>query len=53
MIKGNSFHKSKGLFIFVIAAIVGASILVDTTGVLALVGVGVGIGFVIGILIKG
>jgi hypothetical protein len=53
MIKGNSYRKSHGLFIFVIAAIVCASILLDTTGVLALVGVGVGIGFVIGITVKG
>jgi uncharacterized membrane protein len=53
MIKGNSYRKFHGMLIFMIATGIGVSILWDTTGVLALVGLGVGIGFVIGITVKG
>jgi len=53
MIKGNSYIKSRGLFLVAMTTLVAAGILMDTTGVLALVGLGVGIGFAIAILLKG
>ena len=53
MIKGNSYGKSRGLLVMATLAAIAAGILLDSTGVLALVSLGVGIGFLLGLMIKG
>jgi hypothetical protein len=52
MLKGSSSIKSRGLPLIATAVIVGVGILLDPSGFLALVSLGVGIGFLVGTILK-